>query len=274
MNKNFLNRTFSTLAVTVTGATFAFVPFMFNAGQAQAASITFTGSGTNLASGGTSNALSASVTFNNDIAGQLGITLSNTGPGTSVPSDILTALFWDVTGNPTLSLSSATAQTIIPTPTGTSPYNIGDVNGTSSGGIEWGFSYNATDLNGAVAPLVTQSYGLGTAGFGISPGFGLSGGQQMNYGIVSTPYDSPNPAVTGGTFVVGSANFVLSGFTGIFDLNRINNIRFQYGTALNEPSFAGSTPTPTPPPTPVPEPSAILGLAVIGGALKLLRRKK
>lgn len=244
--------------------------------QAQAGTLVLSGTGTNPNSGGTTNALAAQVTFDDSLIsqGQLKIRLENIGPGSSVPSDILTAIFWDMTNSNSLSLTSATAQTIIPN-AATSPINIQDVNGTAPDGIEWGFSSNSNGLGGNTTPDVIQQYGLGTAGFGVQPGFGLSGGQQFNYGIVSTPFDSPNTQLTstGNTFVVGAADFVLSGLSTNFNLNSISNVRFQYGTALSEPSF-GSTPTSTANPTSVPEPGATvaLGLLALGG-VKLLKKK-
>lgn len=243
--------------------------------RADAASMTFSATGTNPISGGSSTALSATAVFDNSIAGQLKLTLTNTGPGASAPSDVLTGLFWDYAGSPltNLTLSSAKAATVIKNnlTTGT------NVDLTKVGGntVEWGFAKTtaSTGLGGAKGVLkpVTQHYGIGTAGFGISPGFGLSGGQQFNYGII-TGYDSPNPAVSGGTFVKNSATFVFSGLPTGFDLTKIQNIRFQYGTGLDEPSTYYIAPPP--PPKRVPESSATfaLGLFVLG-ALRVAKKK-
>ncbi len=64
--------------------------------KAYAGSITFSATGTNPASGGTTNALGASVLFDDSLnPGKLTVVLTNTGPGASVPSDVLTAVFWD-----------------------------------------------------------------------------------------------------------------------------------------------------------------------------------
>ncbi|MFN6488101.1 MULTISPECIES: XDD4 family exosortase-dependent surface protein [unclassified Nostoc] len=243
--------------------------------RADAASLSFSATGTNPISGGTSNALSATAVFDNSIAGQLKLTLTNTGPGASAPSDVLTGIFWDYAGSPltNLTMSSAKATSLITnnvTTTGT--FDLTKVNGNK---VEWGFAKTtaSSGLGGAtgVANPVTQHYGIGTAGFGINPGFGLSGGQQFNYGII-TGYDSANSAVSGGTFVKNSATFTFSGLPTGFDLTKIQNIRFQYGTALNEPSTYYIAPPP--PPKKVPEPSATVALGLFAvGALKVAKKK-
>ncbi|OKH41359.1 hypothetical protein FACHB389_05160 [Nostoc calcicola FACHB-389] len=243
--------------------------------RADAASMSFSATGTNPISGGSSNALSATAVFDDSVAGKLTLTLTNTGPGASAPSDVLTGIFWDYAGSPltNLTLSSAKAPTVI-TNNVTTGTNV-DLTKVGGNKVEWGFAKTtaSTGLGGAagVSSPVTQHYGIGTAGFGISPGFGLSGGQQFNYGII-TGYDSANPAVSGGTFVKNSATFVFTGLPTGFDLTKIGNIRFQYGTALNEPSTYYIAPPP--PPKKVPEPSATfaLGLFVAGG-LKVAKKK-
>ncbi|MDZ8223725.1 MULTISPECIES: XDD4 family exosortase-dependent surface protein [unclassified Nostoc] len=243
--------------------------------RADAASMTFSATGTNPISGGSSTALSAKAVFDDSIAGKLTLTLTNTGPGASAPSDVLTGIFWDYAGSPltNLTLSSAKAPTVIKNnvTTGT------NVDLTKVGGntVEWGFAKTtaSTGLGGASGVLkpVTQHYGIGTAGFGISPGFGLSGGQQFNYGII-TGYDSPNSAVSGGTFVKDSATFVFSGLPTGFDLTKIQNIRFQYGTGLDEPSTYYIAPPP--PPKRVPESNATVALGLFAlGALRVAKKK-
>jgi hypothetical protein len=241
--------------------------------KAHAGSIAFSATGTNPVSGGTTNALGASVLFDDSLnPGKLTVVLTNTGPGASVPSDVLTAVFWDYNDSfLNLSLSSATAGTVIGANSGS------NVNLRSVGGrVEWGFASttSSTGLGGAtgVSAPVTQHYGLGTAGFGITPGFGLSGGQQFNYGII-TGYDNPNPAVSGGTFVKNSATFVLSGLPTNFDINKIGNVRFQYGTSLNEPSTYYVSPPP--PPQKVPEPATTAALGVFAAvSLRLMKKKQ
>ncbi|OUL24123.1 hypothetical protein BV372_29200 [Nostoc sp. T09] len=238
--------------------------------KAYAATMTFSATGTNSASGGATNTLGASVVFDDSLInqGKLQVTLTNTGPGTTVPSDILTALFWDITGNPTgLSLSSAIAPKVVSN-NGASTTNNVNLKALD----EWKLpntGNGTTSLSG-----ISQHYGIGTAGLGIFQG---GGGQQFNYGIISG-YDSPNPAVKTGTFVKDSATFVLSGLSTNFDIQKINNVRFQYGTNLSEPSLTKNQGTyftpPPPPPKQVPEPTttAALGLLAVS-ALKVLKKK-
>ncbi|RAM52804.1 MAG: PEP-CTERM sorting domain-containing protein [Hapalosiphonaceae cyanobacterium JJU2] len=163
--------------------------------------------------------------------------------GISNPSDVLTAVFWDYNGSPlNLSLLSATASTVV---SGSSTVgNNVDLLGSLN---EWKLP-NASNTNGL--PGITQDYGIGTAGLGIFQG---GGGQQFNYGIISNYSDDANKAVKDGTFVKGSATFLLSGLTSDFDITKIGNIRFQYGTSLSEASL---TPTPTPAPAPAPAPTS------------------
>ena len=243
--------------------------------RADAASVTFSGTGTNSVSGGATNALGASVLFDNLInPGKLTITLTNTGPGASVPSDVLTAFFWEYNGTPltNLSLFSAIAPKVTSNNgnTITNNVNLKAIN-------EWKLPNTGNGTSDL--PGITQNYGIGTAGLGIFQG---GGGQQMNYGIISG-YDSANPAVKNGNFVKDSATFVLSDLPSGFDIGKISNVRFQYGTNLSEPSFAattvnysGYTPPKPPPstggggPRKIPEPTTTLALGVAAiSALKL-----
>jgi uncharacterized protein (TIGR03382 family) len=109
------------------------------------------------------------------------------------------------------------------------------------------------------------------------PGLGIFGNANFNgpnlqgpvgvdglqYGITSA---GDNPA-TGNTPVTGSnaltkdaVVFTLSGLPQNFDVSRIGNVWFQYGTALSEPQI----------PTPTPGAAAILGL---GLAIQSRRRR-
>ncbi|MEH2358593.1 XDD4 family exosortase-dependent surface protein [Nostoc sp.] len=247
--------------------------------KADAASMTFSATGTNPISGGNSAVLAAKAVFDDSIAGKLTLTLTNTGPGASAPSDVLTGIFWDYAGSAltSLTLSSAKAATVITNDkiTGTN-VNLTNVGG---GKVEWGFAKTtaSSGLGGesGVANPVTQHYGLGTAGFGISPGFGVGGTQQFNYGII-TGYDSnANSKLLGDkaeTFVKNSATFVFSGLPTGFDSTKIQNVRFQYGTGLDEPSTYYIAPPP--PPKKVPEPSATVAFGLFAlGALRVAKKK-
>jgi hypothetical protein len=231
--------------------------------KANAASMTFSVTGTNSVS---KNALAASVVFDNSLnPGKLTISLSN-NKGVSVPSDVLTAVLWDYNGSPlNLGLSSATASKVTAN-NGSSTTNNVDLLGCLD---EWQFA--STSKTAGFTTGVNQHYGLGTAGLGI---FASNGGQQFNYGIIGGYNSNANPAVKGGTFINNSATFVLSSLPTNFDIQKISNVRFQYGTSLTEPSIVqaqGSYYTPPSPPKKVPESStaAALGLfALVGLGLK------
>ncbi|WP_013320406.1 XDD4 family exosortase-dependent surface protein [Gloeothece verrucosa] len=236
----------------------------------QAASISVTGTGTNSVS---SNSLSAKATFDDSLnPGKLTITLENLNP-VSKPSDVLTGVFWDLTGNPSLSLFSATAPTVINGNNTATNVNLATPK-------LWGFSSTtvSTGLGGNASPQVTQHYGLGTAGFGITPGFHLSedgGTQQFNYGIIKSVNADANNPVKKGTFVKDSVTFVLSNLPADFKLNSIKNVRFQYGTDLSEPSLSNTNaPAPSATSREIPEPSTIVGLALFLSGLMLTRQPK
>jgi hypothetical protein len=118
-------------------------------------------------------------------------------------------------------------------------------------------------------PGISQKYGIGTAGLGIFQG---GGGQQFNYGIISGYQSNANNAVKSGTFVKGSATFLLSGLTAGFDVTKIGNIRFQYGTSLAETSLTSLVKV-APRPRKVPEPSAIAALTTVVLGVMKSRRK-
>ncbi|MBD2567661.1 XDD4 family exosortase-dependent surface protein [Anabaena lutea] len=242
--------------------------------QAYAASMTFSATGTNSA---TSSSLESSVIFNDSLnPGKLTITLTNLGAGAKAPSDVLTSLFWDYNGSSplNLSLASATAATVTQKNTNTTTSNVNLLN--TPNGKEWAFASTTKasglggDVSAAGAVAVTQQYGLGTAGLGIFQGIG--GSSQQKYGIINGYGSGANNPIKTNPFVNNSATFVLSGLTAGFDIKKISNIRFQYGTNLNE--AATYYVAPPPPPQKVPEPSAAvaLGLFAIGG-VRVVKKK-
>lgn len=238
--------------------------------KADAASMTFSVTGSNSAS---NNALASSVVFDDLLnPGKLTVTLTNT-KGVSVPSDVLTSVFWDYGGSPlNLSLISATAPTVTKKNPSTTTNNVNLLD-TPNNGKEWAFAStnNSAGLNG-----ITQDYGLGTAGLGIFQGIG--GQQQFNYGIINGYNSDANPQVKEGSFVNNSATFVLSGLPNNFDISKIGSVRFQYGTNLSEPSIIKAEGTYYSPPPPLPKKvpesgtTAALGLFAVG-ALRVVKKK-
>lgn len=230
-----------------------FVAMAMFAMSLQGAPIVFQATGTNSASG---NALSASASF--DIVGTtLTLVLTNNN-NVSVPSDVLIALLWDM-GTNTAVLSNFDADVTV----GSTPHPQ-DLDATGGNG-EWKYAANTAGL-----PGVTQHYGVGTAGLGIFTG---GGGQQFNWGLINGKNANANPAVDGGTFIDNSATFTFTlpaNFTGT-----ISNVRFQFGTALNEPSITCATAQCTPSDdTPTPEPATfgLLGVAMAGLVVMLKKR--
>lgn len=203
----------------------------------------------------TVGSLSARAEF--DTAGtNLIVTLTNiSAADVLIPADVLTAVFFDISGGPTLTRVSATlapGSTVLFGPDG----------GGVVGG-EWAYVPDT-----GVAGL--SKYGIGSAGFDIFgpgdmfPGPNLQGPvgpDGLQYGITSAG-DNPgtgNAPVTGGfALIKNSVVFVLSGLPQNFDPSQsISNVQFQYGTGLDEPR--------------TPEPSALALL--MAGVLYAARRR-
>ncbi|MCY7322915.1 MAG: PEP-CTERM sorting domain-containing protein, partial [Phormidesmis sp. CAN_BIN36] len=191
-----------------------------------------------------------------------------------VPTDVLTGLFFNLSGatlNPLAASLGAGSQVY----GATSP--IGNVGG------EW-----ASASNLAIGSN-TYNYGVSAAGLGLfgpknrfDTSSNLSGTENvggLDFGIV-TAGDNPNTG-NGGLnrdLIKGSVLFTF-GLTNVasnFDLTKaISNLRFQYGTATSEPSFAGSLAlSPTPPVKRVPEPSMIAALLLTGFATLRARKQQ
>lgn len=215
---------------------------------------TFTGSSTNPEGNSTLSAIAEFLVAGN----QLSIKLTNSGSEATRPSDLLTAIFWDIKTTPTtLSYQTGTAPTVTSTNSSPSPQSNVDLRNVG-GNEEWRYAFNAVNL-----PGLTQSYGLGTAGFGVFSGGG--GGQQFEYGIANGVSASANTPTQDAFLVNNTATFVLSGLPNGFSDADITNVRFQYGTDLKQPSFQGVT-------DPIPTPALLPGL--IGMGVAALRKRK
>jgi hypothetical protein len=210
--------------------------------------------------------LAASVEF--EISGNsLFVTLTNTASSPAlVPADSLTGVFFDWSGNPSLTQQTAvlagTSSVLFP-PSG---------DGTDGGNLggEWAFE---SGLSGAPHDA---SYGISSSGldlFGDAnfTGANLQGPDAVNgmqYGIVpASGTTGGNPPMTNGSSAFIS-NAVLFSFdiTGLdLDLDDISNVSFQYGTSLSEPNL-----------TIVPEPAtlSLIGLGLSGLALQRWCRRK
>ncbi len=188
-------------------------------------------SGTPLVCTGTSGSLAASATFSFS-GSTLTVVFTNTSSSdVLVPPDVLTALFFNISGNPTLTPSSALLS-------GGSTVFFGADGGGNVGGE---FAY----LNGLSPYLGTSNMqGISSAGFGLfgSANFGgadLNGNAAVDglgYGLTSAGDDTTtgNAAVTGGNALIkNQVTFTLTGLPGGFALANISNVTFQYGTALS-----------------------------------------
>lgn len=207
----------------------------------------------------------------------LQVVLTNTSPAkSSVPTDVLTAMFWDM--NQSVGLTKVSATTL-PTlilqpqysnndPTSASLIAAGNV------GSEFAYRYDAAGLGGIAAGQF--QYGVSSSGLGV---FGpedrfdtvnnLEGPDSpdgIQYGITSSLGLDPNH--NGGldhSLIQGSVTLLFNfsgnylpyssdaGFATLF-----GTVRYQFGTALSEPSITGNT-------IAVPAPSGIV-LAGIGCA--------
>lgn len=179
------------------------------------------------------------------------------------PGDILTAVFFTLTGNPTLTAVSAIL----------APGSAVKGNGglTDPGGVVGGEWAYASSLNTNNANQGTSSAGLGIFGpANLFPGSNLQGPQSpdgVQYGI-STRFDTPgndNGGIAGAGLITNSVVFTLGSLPASVSLASISNVSFQYGTALSEPNVPGVL---------VPEPSTVV-LAMAGiSLLGILNRKR
>lgn len=205
---------------------------------------------------GSSGNLAAEAEFSL-VGSDLVVRLANTSLfDVTVPADVLTAVFFDISG----SAVTLTRNSAVIGPTSSVAFG-----GTDPGGVvggEWAYKSGVSGVGGAA--YVISSSGLNVVGPGdLFPGSDLqppAGPDGLQYGITSAGDNlgTGNAAVTGGNALIkNEVIFTLGGIGAGFDLNRIGNVWFQYGTATDsEPNFPG---------TPTPGSLALLGLAALVG---------
>lgn len=200
---------------------------------------------------GTSGARSASVSF--DVTGStLTVILTNTSNlDAMVPVDVLTGVFFSVSGN-TVNFTKLAAV-----------LNVGAVvtggGAAEAGGVVGGEWAALNNLSGGPG---NRKYGISSSGLGLfGPGDRFAGGNLagpdspdgLQYGITTA---GDNPATGNGgittPLIKNSVKFTFGNASG-FDLGRIGDVWFQYGTDLSEPGFS----------VPTPGSLALLGLAGI-----------
>lgn len=246
---------------------------------------TFSGSEVNSASGHT---LSASATFS--VSGNnLVIVLENTDPtaygSALVPSDILSAVFFDldVSPSPDLTFSNYGAMVIDPSSV-VNPYDedLTNVTAPPEGSLKGGWQFRDTTSSSGLggdstANKVTQRFGFGTVGLGIFSGNKDQAGW-LNYALVGSGYQNGdgNSPLRDKPFIKTSVVLTVSGLPSGFDVSQVTNVRFQYGTSLGETSITGIPGINDQGGPVVPEPTslALAGFAGFGFALQAFRRRR
>jgi hypothetical protein len=187
-----------------------------------------------------SGTLAATAVFNRS-GSDLVVTLSNTSAAdATVPTDILTGIFFEVTGDPLLTRTSALVPLGSSVLVGGTGADVTPVDRVVGG--EWAY-LNALNQVPATNEGISSS-GLGIFGpSNVFPGANLQGPADpagIQYGITSAGDNltTGNGGLSGQNLIKNSVVFTLSGYSGEPSAN-ITSVAFQYGTALDEPRVPG-----------------------------------
>jgi len=226
--------------------------------------------------GTTGTNLSAAATF--EISGNtLTVTLSNTGDATRYQADILTALFFDIEGAPSLDLDDMdNATALLPAGHGAVQW-VGDHKTGSEQPYTWSGS-PANDVSGEWAFKDGLSGAPGGANYGFSSaGLDLFGPHDLfsdqslyskkapdgsPFGIASVDGLAPTSSSLGDRPYIKSVVVFTLTVADTIETLHISNVSFQYGTDLSETNIT-------------PSPTGVVGLAslgLMGGICCLFRR--
>ncbi len=175
---------------------------------------------------------------------------------------MLTALFFTIDGAGTVSL---TPESAIIGPGSVILFGPNDPAGIVGG--EW--AYRPDPMLGFTAGISSAGFDIFSAGDRF-PGPNLQGPESpdgLQYGLTSAGDDpaTGNAPMTGANALIKNSVVVrLGGIPTGLDLNRIDEVWFQYGTDLCDPAFWGE---------PIPAPGAAVVLAM-GGLAACARRRR
>jgi hypothetical protein len=231
---------------------------------------------------GTTGSLSASANFHSD-AGNLVITLTNTGIEASDPAQALTGVYFNFPGNVALSPQSVVI------PAGSSLLNwdtcsVKSGNNTtnpctaSTTNVGGEFAYSNNLGSGSVWAGANQ--GVSSAGLGVFGGSNFASGVNLsdpkgidgpNFSIVNGLASGANGGITSVPTINNSVVITLAGVGINFDTSTINHVWFQYGTATTDAHFCADGSC-TPPRVPEPGSMLLLGTGSLAAAGFLRRR--
>jgi len=185
----------------------------------------------------TSGTLAASAQFDT-VAGNLRVVVTNTSVADAlVPTDILTAIFFDLFGNPTLSAISALISGAPGAVLNCTAANSCTVPVAGNVGGEWAYANSLVGApQGAHQGISSSGLGLfGQANFNgpnLQGPTAVAGGQ---FGITSAG-DNPgtgNGGLNNDALIQNQVTFVLGSLPAGFNVNTgVSNVFFQYGTSL------------------------------------------